>query len=94
MSILNESPVVGLQFSILSPDEIRRMSVVEVVNRETYVNNKAVRGESFWDMRQCSGTRVFPLSPNCPATVPVPGWGTRFVAKWQVPKYHTHRRFP
>lgn len=46
MSILNESPVVGLQFSILSPDEIRRMSVVEVVNRETYVNNKAVSGGS------------------------------------------------
>lgn len=47
MSILNESPVVGLQFSILSPDEIRRMSVVEVVNRETYVNNKAVSGGLF-----------------------------------------------
>ena len=37
MSILNESPVVGLQFSILSPDEIRRMSVVEVVNRDELV---------------------------------------------------------
>jgi hypothetical protein len=48
------------------------------------VSSKAVRGEIFWDMRQCSDIRVFPLSPNCPATVPVPGWETRIVAKWHL----------
>jgi NADPH2:quinone reductase len=58
------------------------------------VSSKAVTGESFWVMRQCSGIRVFPLSPNCPATGPVPGWETRFVAKSQIEKHHFHRRFP
>jgi len=42
MSIVTESPILGIQFSILSPDEIRRLSVVEITNRDTYVNGKAV----------------------------------------------------
>jgi DNA-directed RNA polymerase II subunit RPB1 len=42
MSIVTESPILGIQFSILSPDEIRRLSVVEITSRDTYVNGKAV----------------------------------------------------
>jgi len=50
MSILNSqqrntiapSKIIGVQFSILSPEEIRRNSVVEVLKRDTYINNKPV----------------------------------------------------
>ena len=41
------SKIVGIQFSILSPEEIRRNSVVEVVSRDTYINNKPVIGGLF-----------------------------------------------
>ena len=34
--------VVGIQFSILSPEEIRRGAVAEITSRDTYVNNKPV----------------------------------------------------
>ena len=34
--------MIGIQFSILSPDEIRNGSVVEVTNKDTYINNKPV----------------------------------------------------
>ena len=47
MSIMNPSKIIGIQFSILSPDEIRKNSVVEVTNRETYINNKPVTGGLF-----------------------------------------------
>ena len=47
MSVMNPSKIIGIQFSILSPDEIRRNSVVEVTNRETYINNKPVTGGLF-----------------------------------------------
>ena len=43
----NTSEVVGIQFSILSPDEIRRGSAVEIVSRDTYINNKPVIGGLF-----------------------------------------------
>ena len=36
------SKIIGIQFSILSPDEIRNNSVAEIINRETYINNKPV----------------------------------------------------
>ena len=39
----NISKIIGIQFSILSPDEIRKNSVAEITNRDTYVNNKPVR---------------------------------------------------
>ena len=42
MSIIQDSTILGIQFSILSPEEIRRISVVEVTSKDTYVNNKAV----------------------------------------------------
>ena len=34
--------VIGIQFSLLSPDEIRRGSVAEITSRDTYINNKPV----------------------------------------------------
>ena len=34
--------VLGIQFSILSPEEIRKGSVAEITSRDTYVNNKPV----------------------------------------------------
>ena len=45
--MLNTSEIVGIQFSLLSPDEIRRGSVAEVTSRDTYVNNKPVVGGLF-----------------------------------------------
>ena len=38
----NASRIIGIQFSILSPEEIRKGSVAEISNRESYVNNKPV----------------------------------------------------
>jgi DNA-directed RNA polymerase II subunit RPB1 len=36
------SKVIGIQFSILSPEEIRKGSVAEITSRDTYINNKPV----------------------------------------------------
>jgi DNA-directed RNA polymerase II subunit RPB1 len=47
MAITTDSTILGIQFSLLSPEEIRRISVVEVTSRDTYVNNKAVAGGLF-----------------------------------------------
>jgi len=41
------SRIIGVQFSMLSPEEIRRTSVVEVTSRDTYINNKPVLGGLF-----------------------------------------------
>ncbi len=38
----NSSKIIGIQFSILSPDEIRKGSVAEITSKESYVNNKPV----------------------------------------------------
>ena len=44
-----ESPsrIIGVQFSMLSPDEIRKNSVVEITSGDTYNNNKPVVGGLF-----------------------------------------------
>jgi DNA-directed RNA polymerase II subunit RPB1 len=47
MAIVNDSKIVGIQFSIMSPTDIRKGSVAEITNRDTYVNNKAVVGGLF-----------------------------------------------
>ena len=53
MSTINEklknesSKIIGIQFSILSPEEIRKSSVAEITNRDTYINNKPVVGGLF-----------------------------------------------
>ena len=44
---INASKVIGVQFSILSPEEIRRNSVAEITSRDTYINNKPVIGGLF-----------------------------------------------
>ena len=44
---IRPSKVIGIQFSLLSPEEIRKSSVAEINNRNTYVNNKPVIGGLF-----------------------------------------------
>ena len=44
---LNPSKIVGIQFSILSPEEIRKGSVAEITTRDTYVNGKPIIGGLF-----------------------------------------------
>ena len=41
------SKIIGIQFSILSPEEIRKGSVAEITSRDTYINNKPVIGGLF-----------------------------------------------
>ena len=41
------SKIIGLQFSILSPEEIRKSSVAHITSRDTYINNKPVIGGLF-----------------------------------------------
>ena len=36
------SKILGIQFSILSPEEIRKGSVAAITSRDTYINNKPV----------------------------------------------------
>ena len=38
-SELNPSRIIGIQFSLLSPDEIRKGSVANITSRDTYVGN-------------------------------------------------------
>jgi DNA-directed RNA polymerase II subunit RPB1 len=42
MKNINSSKVIGIQFSILSPEEIRKGSVAEITSKEAYINNKPV----------------------------------------------------
>ena len=44
---MNASKIIGIQFSILSPDEIRKGSVAEITTRDTYINNKPIIGGLF-----------------------------------------------
>ena len=44
---LNPSKIFGVQYSILSHDEIRNNSVAEIKSRDTYINNKPVIGGLF-----------------------------------------------
>ena len=41
------SKIIGVQFAILSPEEIRKGSVAEITSRDTYINNKPVIGGLF-----------------------------------------------
>ena len=41
------SKIIGIQFSIQSPEEIRKSSVVKIESRDTYINNKPVIGGMF-----------------------------------------------
>merc|ERR1712139_338312 len=44
---MNPSKIIGIQFSVLSPEEIKAGSVAEIVSRDTYINNKPVMGGLF-----------------------------------------------
>ena len=44
---MSSSKIIGIQFSVLSPEEIRNSSVAEITNRDTYINNKPVIGGLF-----------------------------------------------
>jgi DNA-directed RNA polymerase II subunit RPB1 len=44
---VHPSKIIGVQFSILSPEEIRKCSVAEITKRDTYINNKPVIGGLF-----------------------------------------------
>ena len=41
------SKIVGIQFSIMSPEEIEKNSVAEITSRDTYVGNRPVVGGLF-----------------------------------------------
>ena len=41
-SKVHASKIIGIQFSVLSPDAIRKSSVAEITSRDTYINNKPV----------------------------------------------------
>lgn len=47
LSTMKPSKIIGVQFSLLSPDEIRKSSVAEITSRDTYINNKPVIGGLF-----------------------------------------------
>ena len=44
---INPSKIIGVQFSLLSPDEIRKTSVAEITTRDTYINDRPVIGGLF-----------------------------------------------
>uniref|UniRef100_A0A6C0C364 DNA-directed RNA polymerase n=1 Tax=viral metagenome TaxID=1070528 RepID=A0A6C0C364_9ZZZZ len=44
---MEPSKIIGIQFSVLSPEEIKASSVAEIVSRDTYINNKPVMGGLF-----------------------------------------------
>ena len=41
-NISDASKILGIQFSVLGPDAIRKSSVAEITSRDTYINNKPV----------------------------------------------------
>lgn len=47
VAVQNVSPIIGIQFSIMSPDEIRKSSVAHITDRNTYDNNRPVVGGPF-----------------------------------------------
>ena len=53
-TIVTESRIVGIQFSLLSPEEIRNGSVAEITSRDTYINNKPVIGGLFDPTNGCT----------------------------------------
>lgn len=46
VSFKNPSRIIGIQFGMMSPEEIRK-GVVEIVSKDTYINNKEVPGGLF-----------------------------------------------
>ena len=44
---INPAKIIGVQFSLLSPEEIRKTSVAEITSRDTYINDRPVIGGLF-----------------------------------------------
>ena len=44
---INAAKIIGVQFSILSPEEIRKTSVAQITTRDTYINDRPVIGGLF-----------------------------------------------
>jgi DNA-directed RNA polymerase II subunit RPB1 len=76
MPVKAASKVIGIQFSILSPKQIREGSVVEVTSRDTFVNNKPVIGGLF--------------DPRMGVTEPGLICPTDGLPHLQTPGYHGH----
>ena len=76
LNMANSSKIIGIQFSILSPEEIRKSSVAEITSRDTYLNNKPIIGGLF-------DPRMGVLEPGliCPTD------GLNYM---QTPGYHGH----
>jgi DNA-directed RNA polymerase II subunit RPB1 len=76
----NPSKIIGIQFSLMSPEEIRKGSVAEITSRDTYVNNKPIIGGIF-------DPRMGVLEPGliCP---------TDGLDYMQTPGYHGHVNLP
>jgi DNA-directed RNA polymerase II subunit RPB1 len=47
LALQNVSSIIGIQFSIMSPEEIRKSSVAHITDRNTYDNNRPVVGGPF-----------------------------------------------
>jgi len=47
LAVQNVSSIIGIQFSIMSPEEIRKSSVAHITDRNTYDNNRPVIGGPF-----------------------------------------------
>ena len=47
LAVQNVSQIIGIQFSIMSPEEIRKSSVAHITDRNTYDNNRPVVGGPF-----------------------------------------------
>jgi DNA-directed RNA polymerase II subunit RPB1 len=47
LAVQNVSSIIGIQFSIMSPEEIRKSSVAHITDRNTYDNNRPVVGGPF-----------------------------------------------
>ena len=44
---MNPSSIIGIQFGIMSPEQIRKSSVAHIQSKDTYINNKPVVGGIF-----------------------------------------------
>ena len=55
MTSKTPSKIIGIQFSILSPEEIEKYSVAEITNKETYTGIKPKIGGLF--DRECQNAK-------------------------------------
>ena len=69
----NCAKVVGIQFSVMSPAEIRKGSVAEITSRDTYVNNKPVVGGVF-DLRMGTIERGYTCPTDGLGYMQTPGY--------------------